>query len=425
MTMPRLAGITSIFEGVGIAFDAIRANRVRAGLTILGVAVGVFVVVAMSAAVHGINTSVARDLESAGPTSFYVYRVPISLGEACDGTDDTCPWRRNPPLTVDEAAAIGRLESVEAVTAHVGTSAAFKYKDRALRGAGLDGYTPTWTEVDGGDIYPGRSFTYAEHQTAARVVVVNDKMVEQLFAGSDPMDKSIDINGVPFQVIGVYHYTASFLGKPGSSTSGDAPLAIVPLETARRELGASLRWIDLTVKPRSTTSQAEALDDVTALLRARRGIRPAADNNFAVVTSDKLLEVYNGFFGVFFLVMVALSAVGLMVGGVGVVAIMMISVTERTREIGVRKALGATRRIILWQFLVEAATLTSIGAVVGLVSGGIVAQLVDRFTPIPASIPPGAILAAVGASAITGILFGMMPAARAARLDPIEALRYE
>jgi putative ABC transport system permease protein len=294
-----------------------------------------------------------------------------------------------------------------------------------LRNAGLDGYTPNWTDVDGGDIYPGRSFTYAEHETAAHVVIVNAKMATQLFNESDPVDKTIDVNGVPFRVIGVYHYTASFLGKPGSSTSGDAPMAIMPLETARRDLGASLRWLDLTVKPRSTASQAEALDDVTALLRARRGIRPATGNNFAVVTSDRLLEVYNGFFGVFFLVMVALSAVGLMVGGVGVVAIMMISVTERTREIGVRKALGATRRIILWQFLVEAATLTSIGAVAGLIAGGAVAFLIDRFTPIPASIPPGSIAAALAASAITGILFGMMPAARAAKLDPIEALRYE
>ena len=150
--MPRFTGIASIFEGVGIAFDAIRANKVRASLTILGVAVGVFVVVAMSAAVHGINRSVARDLESAGPTSFYVYRVPISLGEACDGTDDTCPWRRNPPVTIEESAAIGRLESIEAVTAHIGTNASFKYKDRALRSAGLDAYTPNWTDVDGGDI---------------------------------------------------------------------------------------------------------------------------------------------------------------------------------------------------------------------------------------------------------------------------------
>jgi len=423
--MPRFTGIASIFEGVGIAFDAIRANKVRASLTILGVAVGVFVVVAMSAAVHGINLSVARDLESAGPTSFYVYRVPISLGEACDGTDDTCPWRRNPPVTIDESAAIGRLESIEAVTAHIGTTASFKYKDRALRSAGLDGYTPNWTDVDGGDIYPGRSFTYAEHQTASRVVIVNEKMATQLFGDSDPIDKMVDVNGVPFRVIGIYHYTASFLGKPGSSTSGDAPKGIVPLETARRDLGASLRWLDLTVKPRATASQLEAVDDVTALLRARRGIRPATANNFAVVTSDRLLEVYNGFFGVFFLVMVALSAVGLMVGGVGVVAIMMISVTERTREIGVRKALGATRRIILWQFLVEAATLTSIGALAGLVTGAAVAQLIDQFTSIPASIPPGAILAALAASAVTGILFGMMPAARAARLDPIEALRYE
>jgi putative ABC transport system permease protein len=183
--------------------------------------------------------------------------------------------------------------------------------------------------------------------------------------------------------------------------------------------------MDLTVKPRSTIDPAEAIDDVTALLRGMRGLKPSQDNTFSVVTSDKLLEVFNGFFGMFFLVMIALSAVGLMVGGVGVIAIMMISVTERTREIGVRKALGATRRTILWQFLVEAATLTSIGAAIGLAAGTGVAVLIHRLTPIPASTPPGAIVGALVSSAVTGILFGMLPAYRAASLDPVAALRYE
>jgi len=412
------------FEGVGIAFDSIRANKVRAGLTILGVAVGVFVVVAMSGAVHGINQSVARDLESAGPTSFYVYRIPINFS-ACDGTDDTCPWRRNPPVSLDEAAAIGRLTSVQGVTAHIGWNAAFRYQDRALPGAALDAYSPSWTDVDGGDIYPGRSFTYAENENAARVIIVNDKMAERLFGDSDPIDKFVQVNGFPFKIIGVYHYTASFLGKPGSAASGDAAKGIVPLETARRVLNVRMHWVDLTVKPRTSVPQSEAIDDVTALLRGRRGLRPSQENTFAVVTSDKLMEVYNGFFGVVGIVVVALAAVGLLVGGVGVVAIMMISVTERTREIGVRKALGATKATILWQFLVEAATLTSVGAAVGLLVGAVVTALIKQFTPIPADIPGFAIVAALAASAFTGVLFGLLPAVRAARLDPVEALRYE
>jgi putative ABC transport system permease protein len=421
-----LTPFSQIFEGVTIALDALRANKARAGLTIMGVALGVFVVVAMSSVVRGINESFRRDIEAAGPTSFFVYRRPIGGFNSCDGTDETCPERRNPPITIDEVSMIERLPSIRAVTSHVGTGASFRYKDKYIPNAGMEAYTPNWTEVDGGDIYPGRSFTYAENAKGAKVILVNDKLAEMLFGTSDPIDKEILVDNVRFTVIGFYHYTASPMGTPTSAGGGDSPKAIVPFESARRHLNLWVRGNNLIVKPFAGVAVQDAVDDVTAAIRGRRGLRPGQTSNFDIVTQDRLWAIYNQLFGTFFVVGLALSSVGLLVGGVGVVAIMMISVTERTREIGVRKALGATRWTILWQFLVEAVTLTGIGASVGLVLGILVALGVRTAWPsIPASTSWGSVAAALGISAITGVVFGMLPAMRAARMDPVVALRYE
>ncbi|HRQ79284.1 MAG TPA: ABC transporter permease [Gemmatimonadaceae bacterium] len=406
-------------EGVRIAVESIVGNKVRAGLTILGVAVGVFVVVVISAAVHGINTSVAKDFESAGPTTFFVSRYPISF-EACDGSGETCAWLRNPPISWQEVERLAELEDAAAVGVRMDWTGAFKYRDQLLPAAPIEAYTANWAQFGAPDMLPGgRIFTEQEFRSAARVIILNTTMAERLFGDSDPLDKVIAVNGNQFTVIGVYKETASFLA------GGDRAKGVMPVTTLQRALNVRRSDMGLVVKPRTGVDRDVMVDQVTATLRGMRGLRPSEESNFAILTQDKLLETYDSIFGMFFLVMIALSAVGLIVGGVGVVAIMMISVTERTREIGVRKALGATRLTILWQFLIEAVTLTGIGAVTGLAMGWLVAVFIRNGTSIEASIPAGAVLAALPASAVTGVAFGMIPAFRAARLDPVEALRHE
>src|SRR4051812_37308952 len=244
----------SAFEGVVIALESIRSNKVRAGLTILGIAVGVFVVVVISAAVHGINAGVARDFEKAGPMTFFLTRYPITF-EACDGSDDTCLWRHNPPITMTEWKAVEALPSVYAAGSRVFLGLPAKYKDRSLSSAQVIGFSANWTQIDGGsDLYPGRSWTPAEGANAERVIIINDEMAKQLFADSDPIDKVLSLNNQPFHVIGIFHYAASFL------SGGNRPRAYVPIETALRHLRAPLGQISIAVVPRKEAGRDKAVD---------------------------------------------------------------------------------------------------------------------------------------------------------------------
>jgi putative ABC transport system permease protein len=410
-------------EGVHNAHESHRANKVRAALTISGVAGGVFVVIAMGATVHGVRTSFQSDVEEFGTETFQVRRRNPGFN-SCDSSVEDCPERRYPGPNIEEWKAIRQLPEVGSAMAWLFGQGTVSYRDRIVKNVGYDAQSTEWIQTDVADVEPGRTFTLAEHDAAALVTLVNAKLAEELFGTSDPIGKEIELDGKRFTVIGVYHTKAGFL-KSLDGRGPDTPRMVLPMMTAWRRLDVWRRGMMVMVRPAEGVSRADAMDAVTATLRGMRGLRPSQPNSFFLVGQDRMMEVFDQLFGAIFMVGLGLSAVGLMVGGVGVVAIMMISVTERTREIGVRKALGATRGTILWQFLVEAATLTSLGAGVGLVFGGLLAWVIRANTTIPASIPVSAVFLSLLAAALTGIVFGMLPATRASKLDPVEALRHE
>ena len=414
-----LSAFSRMLEGAAIAIDALRSNKVRAALTILGVAIGVTVVIAMASAITGVNRSITTILESAGPKTFYVLRYFSGGLEVSDGSDELSPWRRMPELTVDEAKLIRALPSVREVNIGEYANGPVSYEDVNLSSVDVAGFSPTWPQVNGGDILAGRNFTGVEFAAGARVAVINDKLAASLFPGLDPVGKRIKIFGEPFEVVGMHAEAASLFG------NADEPRLAIPHTTFSKVADYWRGWLEIAVVPTESATVAEAQDEVTAALRTRRGLHPGQDNNFALVTQDRVLDAFNQITAGFFIAMIALSSVALMVGGVGVVAIMMISVTERTREIGVRKALGATRGEIMFQFLVEAATLTLVGCLIGMALGALIAWAIRSFSPIPATVPLISVVAAVAASILTGVLFGLYPANKASRLDPVEALRYE
>ncbi len=419
MPQPGGRAVARMLEASAIALDSIRANKVRAALTILGVAIGVTVVIAMASAITGINRSITGILESAGPKTFFVYRYFSGGLEVSDGSDEMSPWRRMPPLTVQDAELIRQLPAIRDVNISEYTNGSVSFEGVELKSVDIAGMSPSWNLVNGGDILAGRNFTPMEYAAGARVVVINDKLAESLFPGRDPVGKRIKISGQPFDVVGMHVEAASLF------SNANEPRLAIPHTTFTKATQYWKDWLDIAVLPKESATVQEAQDQVTTALRSSRGLRPGQPDNFAIVGQDRILDTFNSITAAFFVVMIALSSVGLMVGGVGVVAIMMISVTERTREIGVRKALGATRREIMFQFLVEAATLTLVGCLVGIAAGALIAFAIRSLSPIPAAVPLLSVVAAVIASILTGVLFGIYPASKASRLDPVEALRYE
>jgi putative ABC transport system permease protein len=353
-----------------------------------------------------------------GPNNFMVERFDQTQVRVVNIGTGREPWEGMTPISLDEAEMIGALPSIQSATASVQGNGELRYGETAVD-VSIMGYSYLWPDYTRGEFVYGRNFLPSEDRNGAAVAILTESLSQSVFGPVDPTGEYIRVGGERLLVIGVY--------RTASNPFETAPPRNVyaPVTTAIRRLRANADWLSLLVVPAANVTQAQAMDQVMSAMRSSRGLTPGQENTFAVVRQEAFADFFDQITGVFFLVMLVLSSIGLLVGGVGVVAIMMISVTERTREIGVRKALGATPREILWQFLVEALTVTLIGGLIGIVLGGGLALLIGALTPIPAAVPLWSIAAGLGVSAITGIGFGLFPANKAARLDPVEALRYE
>jgi putative ABC transport system permease protein len=410
--------VANLEEGVAIALDSLGANKLRSGLTILGVVIGVTTVMAIASLVQGIRTQIFNAISAAGPTAFYVVRyfsqTPVN--------PERLPYevRIRPVLAQSDADALKRLDGLSYAGMWVQLFQRLEYKGIRTQTVTVFGADDHYMEIQGGTLLRGRFFNRGE-LSGAPVTVLEEETAQILFGREDPMGETVRIGGVALRIIGIYQRPANIFEPPGQQIA-----AIIPFETAHHNYRYDeTNNLFIAAKPRADVSVPAAQDLTIAALRRDRHLRPGMPNTFDLITQDQILEIVANFTNYFFVAMIALSSVALLVGGIGVMAIMMVSVTDRTREIGIRKAMGATRREILWQFLVEAATLTLIGGLLGVAVGMLSGQLMQWVFGWRSEVPLWSAVVATVVSVVIGLVFGIYPANKAARMDPVEALRHE
>ncbi|MCA1591380.1 MAG: ABC transporter permease [Acidobacteria bacterium] len=409
-----------IKESALLAFSTVRANKLRSALTILGVGIGVVTLTFMVSIIQGLNKAFADQIEALGSNTIFVSKFDPSFGR----TRPTSEELHRKDLDVDDVEAIRRespsLESIAPIRRKIAVSV--RHLDRQSDSPILFGVTPSYEFTLSQYVGRGRFITDADLSERANVCVLAQDVVRALFPYEDPLDKEIKIGGTPYRIVGVMETLGNFFGQ---SRDNSIFIPLSSFDKFWRDIEPPEVIFFVIVRPRSRAYVKPAIDEITDILRRRRQVPPRAPNNFGISSQDSLLDFYNQLTGATWLVLTAISFVALMIGGIGVMNIMLVSVTERTREIGIRKAVGATRADILWQFLIEAVVLTGIGGISGLFVGEVASLLMNKYSPLPAFVPVWAIFVGIGISASVGIVFGLWPAWKAARLDPIEALRYE
>jgi putative ABC transport system permease protein len=328
--------------------------------------------------------------------------------------------RSNPDISLDDVRAIRRYDSplISAVMAQADGRGRMTYRDRSIDNTAIHGVTSEYVNFSSFDAERGRLMSATEIDRDQPVAVLGWQTADRLFGDNDPLEKSIQIEGVHFRVVGVSSKRGSVLG------ASQDEFAIIPLGQFQVIFGPR-RPLSLMVKPRDLALITTAMDDATIALRTARRLRPRQPNNFGLFTSDTFLDIYRSFTSGIFAVLVGIVGLSLVVGGIVIMNIMLMVVSERTREIGLRKALGARRTDIMTQMLTESVVLSIFGGIIGTLTGVIIAQVVSRFTPIPAAVEPWSVILGIGITAAVGLFFGLYPAMQAARLDPIEALRRE
>jgi len=406
-------------ESLRLAFGTFRAHKLRSFLTILGVLIGVFTIIAVVSVITGLNNSIARDIEALGSNTLYVskYKPGIVMGNR------PASERNRKGITFEDAQAIA--ESCPAIVAispqnyyREPGGNIIKYKDRDVSQPAFFGTLPDYEIVNNAIVERGRFINDSDVKFRTMVTVIGSEVGEELFPDEDPINKVIQINDRKFTVIGVLEEKETVAG------GGENRFALIPYGTFKK-IHPEEKELWLALKAVSPELLPTAIDQVTELMRYRRGLKYDEPNDFAVFTQENLLEIWDQVTSAIWLVMIIISSIGLLVGGVGVMNIMLVSVTERTKEIGIRKAIGAKRRNILWQFLIEAMALSGFGGFLGIVTGLGAGQLIGAVTPLPADISIPWIILAFCFSVAVALVFGIYPAARASRLDPIECLRYE
>jgi len=404
-------------EGILIALEALWANKLRTILTLLGNIVGVMSVIAVVSIIDGMNSYIKTEVANEGSGVFKVQRV--NTLDILSDFDKFMESLHNPVITLTDLDMLReRVTLADYMDANQSTSADVRFRKYYIRSVPIQGRSEYYPLLGRWDLRDGRHFTAQEVQHRQQVAVIGSDVAERMYPGVDPIDKDIKIAGISHRIIGVLEERGGVLGDNPNLT------VVVPITSYQRIFG-SHRTITISIKAADLEETRECIDQTRLILRGLRHLGPKREDNFAIVTSDNLLTLWEGISKGIFAALIGIVSISLVVGGIVIMNIMLVSVTERTREIGIRKALGATRLNILWQFLVESITISGFGGVIGIVFGFAAAALVAYFSPLPYAIKVWSMLLGLGVTFAVGVFFGAYPAVQAAKLDPIEALRYE